>query len=105
MTPCSGGRRSVKGARSCGEGEVGDGVHAEQRALSCPQSLRPGGGNHRGVVGAKPWRRDVETNPVLGGLGGERSAERAVGGDTAGENDALGTEVERRPQRPAYQQL
>ena len=34
---------------------------------------------------------------MLGGLGGERSAERAVGGDTARENDALDTEVERRP--------
>ena len=52
-----------------------------------------GGGDHGGVVGGEGERRKGDGQAATVGFGLEAAAKFAVGGDSAGDDDAVGTEA------------
>src|ERR1700730_919302 len=65
------------------EGHAGVGVHRQRRPLTRLETVVPGRGDHRRIVGAERARGNEELPASLAALGLERVAERRVRGDPA----------------------
>ena len=77
-------------------GQRGRAGAARSSAMAEAQPLEPRPGDHRAVVGAQPQRRRDQRQPGLGAEARHPLADRAVGGDAAGDDDRL---APRRPVR------